>query len=327
MDWHANVRGTRPSTLRDLRSILAEPGTPHARGTGTCRGRILAALGDRPAAEITTREVGAFLRSLDDEGLTARNVNKHRQIVSRDLRLRVPPGHLRPGREPGRRHGQAPRAAAGGARLLRARGGRAARPHRRGRAASPAGRRDRTGRDRRALRRGRPGRRALPPARLHRAAHRRGARPALERRRPGAAAADRPACAVGGGGGTDQGLAGPLRPAGRSRRTTPSCGSGPAATSPARRLRLLRPPRRATRRLSAAPPLSGGAQGGRPALHQAARPPPRRGQPRRARDRRRLRPALPRPREALDDRAIHARQGAPRGRRAAQPRVRRAGYG
>ena len=82
MDWHANVRGTRPSTLRDLRSILAEPGTPHARGTGTCRGRILAALGDRPAAEITTREVGAFLRSLDDEGLTARNVNKHRQIVS-----------------------------------------------------------------------------------------------------------------------------------------------------------------------------------------------------------------------------------------------------
>lgn len=82
MDWHANVRGTRPSTLRDLRSILAEPGTPHARGSRTCRGRILAALGDRPAADITTREVGAFLRSLDDEGLTARNVNKHRQIVS-----------------------------------------------------------------------------------------------------------------------------------------------------------------------------------------------------------------------------------------------------
>ncbi len=42
----------------------------------------MAALGDRPAADVTTAEVSAFLRSLDREGLTARNINKHRELLA-----------------------------------------------------------------------------------------------------------------------------------------------------------------------------------------------------------------------------------------------------
>jgi hypothetical protein len=38
---------------------LAEPGTPHKRGTGTTAGLIMAALGDRPAAQITPGDVEA----------------------------------------------------------------------------------------------------------------------------------------------------------------------------------------------------------------------------------------------------------------------------
>jgi site-specific recombinase XerD len=40
------------------------------------------AFGDRPAADVTTTEVSQFLRSLDHEGLTPRNVNKHREVLA-----------------------------------------------------------------------------------------------------------------------------------------------------------------------------------------------------------------------------------------------------
>jgi hypothetical protein len=82
LEWLAEVKGAKPSTLRDYRSILAEPGAPHARGGGKCEGRILAAFGDRPAAAIETADVSTFLRGLDRAGLMPRNVNKHRQVVS-----------------------------------------------------------------------------------------------------------------------------------------------------------------------------------------------------------------------------------------------------
>lgn len=81
LDWQEHVKGTRPSSLRDIRSILAEPGAAHRRGRRACRGRIMAALGSRPAAEVTTREVGRLLRSLDDDNLSPRTVNKHRAVM------------------------------------------------------------------------------------------------------------------------------------------------------------------------------------------------------------------------------------------------------
>ena len=34
--------------------MLADPGTPYRRGRGKTVGRVMAALGNRPAAEITT---------------------------------------------------------------------------------------------------------------------------------------------------------------------------------------------------------------------------------------------------------------------------------
>ena len=55
--WLEDVKSAKPSTLRDHRLLLAEPGTAYRRGTGVSRGIIMAALGDRPAREITTREI------------------------------------------------------------------------------------------------------------------------------------------------------------------------------------------------------------------------------------------------------------------------------
>lgn len=78
----ARVKGAKPSTLADYRSLLAEPGVPHRRGNGRTHGRLMAAFGDRPIREVDVREVDQFLRGLDRDGLSARNVNKHRQILS-----------------------------------------------------------------------------------------------------------------------------------------------------------------------------------------------------------------------------------------------------
>jgi integrase len=81
LDWKRDVKGGAPSTLRDNESLLAEPGTPYKRGKGTAEGRIIRKFGDRPHDEVTTREVAKFLRELDAEGLSARNVNKHRSVL------------------------------------------------------------------------------------------------------------------------------------------------------------------------------------------------------------------------------------------------------
>lgn len=44
--WMEDVKGAKPSTLRNHRSLLAEPGQPYRRGQGTAEGRIMRALGD-----------------------------------------------------------------------------------------------------------------------------------------------------------------------------------------------------------------------------------------------------------------------------------------
>jgi integrase len=80
--WLEEVRGAKPSTLRDYGALLHEPGRKFKRGKGESRGRIMDALGDSPAKAVTTADISRFLRSLDDQGLTPRNVNKHRQVVA-----------------------------------------------------------------------------------------------------------------------------------------------------------------------------------------------------------------------------------------------------
>ena len=75
-------KGAKPSTLRDYRWLLAEPDQAHRRGAGVSPGLLMAALGDRSAREITTREVAEHLRRLDAAGAHPRTVNKHRQVIS-----------------------------------------------------------------------------------------------------------------------------------------------------------------------------------------------------------------------------------------------------
>jgi integrase len=82
LEWVAEVRGAKPSTIQDYRYLLREPGVAYRRGTRTSAGRVMRALGDRPAEEVTTAEVSRFLRELDREGLSPRNVNKHRQVLT-----------------------------------------------------------------------------------------------------------------------------------------------------------------------------------------------------------------------------------------------------
>lgn len=75
-------KGAKPSTLLDYPWMLAELGQPHRRGTGKSPGLLMAALGDRPSAGITTREAADFLRELDSRGCKPRSVNRYRQLIS-----------------------------------------------------------------------------------------------------------------------------------------------------------------------------------------------------------------------------------------------------
>ncbi len=79
--WLEDVKGAKPSTLRDHRSLLAEPGQPYRRGSGASRGQIMCALGGRPARRVTTREIEDLLRSISSTGVAPRTVNKARQLV------------------------------------------------------------------------------------------------------------------------------------------------------------------------------------------------------------------------------------------------------
>ncbi len=82
LEYLEREKGAKPSTLLDYRYLLTEPGTPHKRGNGRNRGRILAAFGELRLRAVTTRHVSTFLRGLDQEGISARSVNKHRQVLS-----------------------------------------------------------------------------------------------------------------------------------------------------------------------------------------------------------------------------------------------------
>jgi integrase len=80
--WLEDVRDAKPSTLREHRYLLVEPGTPYRRGQGTHTGTIMALLGDRPASEVTTREINDLLATVAKTGVSPRTVNKHRQLIS-----------------------------------------------------------------------------------------------------------------------------------------------------------------------------------------------------------------------------------------------------
>jgi integrase len=81
LHWLEHVRDAKPTTLREHRYALAQPGTPHRRGAGMSRAEIMAALGDRPAADVTTREINELLSQIAARGVAPRTVNRYRQLV------------------------------------------------------------------------------------------------------------------------------------------------------------------------------------------------------------------------------------------------------
>ena len=91
LEWLEHVRGAKPSTIRSHQSDLAEPGAPHKRGTGTCAGLIMAALGDKPAVSITPADVEALLRTVAATGVSARSVNRAREIVCASFNFGMKP--------------------------------------------------------------------------------------------------------------------------------------------------------------------------------------------------------------------------------------------
>jgi integrase len=96
--WVEEVKDVKPSTLSGYRYLLAEPGTAHRRGSGRAEGFIMAALGAKPAASISTRDIENVLRRvaaprekrvIDEAGrprtvttrVAPRTVNQHRQLM------------------------------------------------------------------------------------------------------------------------------------------------------------------------------------------------------------------------------------------------------
>lgn len=85
MSYVEHVKDATPATLRGYRSLLAEPGAAFTRGrggSGVKQGRIMKALGDRPAAHITTLEINNLLNSIAETGVSAKTVTRSRQILS-----------------------------------------------------------------------------------------------------------------------------------------------------------------------------------------------------------------------------------------------------
>lgn len=80
--WLRDIKGAKPATLRDHGYVLGEPGTPYKRGTGELLGHVMRAIGDKPARQVTTRDIDELLRMIAGTGVSARAVNKTRNIIA-----------------------------------------------------------------------------------------------------------------------------------------------------------------------------------------------------------------------------------------------------
>lgn len=85
-DWRRHqehVADVKPSTLADYDYMLTPPGTPpRKQGKRSSNGRVLREFGGQALATITTDQIERWLERLDDQGLSQRTVNRHRQMVS-----------------------------------------------------------------------------------------------------------------------------------------------------------------------------------------------------------------------------------------------------
>lgn len=81
LDHAENVRRLKPSTLRDLRSILAYPGTSKRRGREPLKARLMTMLGEVPAAAIVVDDIEDYFRLLVADGVSPRTINRHREVL------------------------------------------------------------------------------------------------------------------------------------------------------------------------------------------------------------------------------------------------------
>jgi integrase len=84
-DWLHHVEhvdGIKPSTLITYGYMLRPPGaSARKRGRRKAGGRVLAEFGGQPIATITTAQVERWLARLDQEPISKRTINIHRQLV------------------------------------------------------------------------------------------------------------------------------------------------------------------------------------------------------------------------------------------------------
>jgi integrase len=80
-DYAEHTKRLKPASLRNYDAMLSPTGERPRHG-GQRVARIMRTFGDRRIAEITTADIERFLRGLDRAGLTARNVNSHRQALA-----------------------------------------------------------------------------------------------------------------------------------------------------------------------------------------------------------------------------------------------------
>jgi integrase len=82
--WQEHMRRSgrhKPSTARDIASILAEPNAARRPGARPTVGRVMAALGDIDADTVSPADVERVLASYEQAGASPRTVNKAREVI------------------------------------------------------------------------------------------------------------------------------------------------------------------------------------------------------------------------------------------------------
>jgi integrase len=93
LDYARHTQRLKPSTVREYERLLAAP-TARKRHGGEHVARIMREFGGRPVAKITGTDVERFLRRLDRDGVSARNVNMHRQVLANVFEYAARPDSL-----------------------------------------------------------------------------------------------------------------------------------------------------------------------------------------------------------------------------------------
>lgn len=78
--WLDHLENEKRATLRGYRTMLCRPMPSKTRGKPR-KARLMRTFGGRRLAAIDTADVSRFLADLDRDGLSARMVNKHRQVL------------------------------------------------------------------------------------------------------------------------------------------------------------------------------------------------------------------------------------------------------